>query len=332
MTMKNKEQLLYFCLNGNLRLSNYDYKFMANLQTMIRDHVRVTGNQSVLFTKLMNKYSKQLSKLGIDDAMINDLDWKTPVLESTDDYTSARITISNDEIIIKVPFNKLFIASFKRSETNNFNWNKETKEYRAAFSTSSLKIAVSSVAKYFDKVIYCEQTKSIVDAILAYDAKFWNPTLTRVGDRLVVMACNATLASHIQTLQLKADAHTFHLMSLYGIAVDPSLTEDDSFLQFSAQRCPEVEITELETVIDWMKELKCENAVIGRGLTYHASTASIVNSLSERGICAYTLSQIVSYSEVATNLMYLQHVSTSPTSLLAHKIIIIKDSRSIGTK
>ena len=57
--MKNKEQLLYFFLQGKISLSQYDYKFMANLQTMIQNQNRVTSNQADLFDKLISKYKNE---------------------------------------------------------------------------------------------------------------------------------------------------------------------------------------------------------------------------------------------------------------------------------
>ena len=55
--MKNKEQLLYFFLQGKISLSQYDYKFMANLQSIIQNNMRVTSNQAELFGKLISKYT-----------------------------------------------------------------------------------------------------------------------------------------------------------------------------------------------------------------------------------------------------------------------------------
>ena len=53
-----------FFLNGRVSLSQYDYKFMANLQGLIQNENRVTTNQAKLFDRLVEKYTKQLTKHG----------------------------------------------------------------------------------------------------------------------------------------------------------------------------------------------------------------------------------------------------------------------------
>ena len=121
--MKNKEQLLYFFLQGKISLSQYDYKFMANLLGMIQNKDRVTTNQAELFDHLISKYKKQLTKNGYDKDTLKVLPWKTMLVESTPEYTGATVYMLNDDIIISVPFNKGFISAFR----NNVSDRKSTR-------------------------------------------------------------------------------------------------------------------------------------------------------------------------------------------------------------
>ena len=98
--MKNKEQLLYFFLQGKISLSQYDYKFMANLQTMIqRDH-RVTTGQANLFDNLISKYKKQLTKCGLDKAELQKAEYtrQVAVLEAQAKKDSAQ-QLADAEVI-----------------------------------------------------------------------------------------------------------------------------------------------------------------------------------------------------------------------------------------
>lgn len=336
MEMKTKEQLLYHCLAKNLRLSNYDYRFLSNLQTMITANARVTMNQAALFDKLMRKYSKQLSKIGLQAEDIQQLEWKTPLVESLSLYTSARVNVDGDDIVLKVPFNRQFISHVNmNSKDAKFKFDTVQKEYRAPFTTSALKWACENVPAFFKEVAYCDQISGILNDLSTYTAGFWNPTLTQVGDMLVVMACNQHTASAISHIPLKNDAITFYQLSLHGVAIDPVLLGDDPFLVFASSSIASVEITELEQVFDWIKELNCETVAIGRGLTYHASTASITDSLSQRGITAHASGNLLQPTTFVnpTAVMYLQHARTLMTGTHSYgKIIMIKDSRPIGTK
>ena len=108
-------------------MSQYDYKFMANLQTMIQRDQRVTTGQATLFDNLISKYKKQLSKLGLDKAELKELEWNSTLVESTAEYTGASVILLNDELTFRVPFNKTFISKFREVKDNTFVWDKERK-------------------------------------------------------------------------------------------------------------------------------------------------------------------------------------------------------------
>jgi hypothetical protein len=150
--MTNKEQLLYFFLQGKISLSQYDYKFMANLQTIIQNNARVTSNQADLFDKLISKYKKQLVRQGLVKEELKELPWKTMIVESTSEYTGAVVSLRDNELNIRVPFNKSFISEFRNVPNNAFEWDKETKSYSATFGTTALKVAHSVLPKFFSTV------------------------------------------------------------------------------------------------------------------------------------------------------------------------------------
>ena len=160
MKMINKEQLLYFFLQGKISLSQYDYKFMANLLSMIQNQHRVTSNQATLFDNLISKYKKQLTKNGFDKDTLKALPWKTTVVESTPEYTGASVSLDDDTISIRVPFNKQFISAFRNVKNNTFDWNKDSKTYTAKFNTNAFKIAYTILPEFFHSVRYDQELQS----------------------------------------------------------------------------------------------------------------------------------------------------------------------------
>ena len=81
--MDTKEHLLYFFLQGKISLSQYDQKFLSNLQMICHEKNRVTSNQAALFDKLISKYSKQLFKNNVDVEQVKLLSWKADLVPST---------------------------------------------------------------------------------------------------------------------------------------------------------------------------------------------------------------------------------------------------------
>lgn len=334
--MKNKEQLLYFFLQGKISLSQYDYKFMANLQSMIQNNMRVTSNQAELFTKLISKYAKQLTKQGLIKEELKSLSWKTMIVESTPEYTGAVVSLIEEDINIRVPFNKTFISEFRNIHHNTFDWSKETKSYSAPFSTNALKIAYTALPKFFPTVRYDDELQAIITELQQYEGLVWNPTLMQVNRNLVVAAVNPVLAEVLAGIELQADPRTFFNLSLKGITIDPSLYENDPKKKFAANRVYEVEITEVENVIGWMKNIGCENVLIGRAARNLVDRDGLTQMIEKYGMNAAGLAFFGNkVSEGVT--MIIQH--TTPTDIRMFdlqnnisKTIVIKDSRPIEVK
>lgn len=336
MEMNTKEQLLYFFLQGKISLSQYDYKFMANLQSMIQNKNRVTSNQATLFDNLISKYNKQLTKNGLNKEELKALPWKTLVVESTEEYTGAYVYLENDSLYIRVPFNKNFITEFRNTKNNTFSWDNESKLYSAKFSTTALKVAHEVLPKFFTSVRYCKSLSNVLDELKAYANHVFNPTLYKVHDRFVVVACNATLAEQLEHVTLSLDFRTVFQLSMLGIKIDESLLTDE--LRFASDRVATMEITDVEKALEYMKRLGCTDVIIGRGLR-NVVNANAIISIAERlnmniiqGI-ANSL-KATSDPQLTSNVMMLQHTSNIGMFEPAHvnKIVVLKDSRPIEVK
>ena len=332
--MINKEQLLYFFLNGKVSLSQYDYKFMANLQTMIQNKSRVTSNQATLFDNLISKYKKQLIKNGLDKDVLKDLPWKTDLVESTPEYTGATVSLYDDELVIKVPFNKQFISSFRQVKNNNFEWDKDSKVYRATFNTTALKIANSELGKYFPTVRFGDNINKLINDISAYEAEVYNPTLRVVNGNPVIIAINHILGELTQGMDLKIDSTTLYKLSMMGVNIDPSVYSSDPRLEFASKRICEVEIDQVETAISWMKNLGCDNVIVGRGLRTQLSQEALYELIFKYGMNPLGP---MSFGKLPDGVnMLLQHTSNidirSAFAGQISKTVVLKDSRPIEVK
>jgi hypothetical protein len=333
MNMKNKEHLLYFFLQDKISLSQYDYKFMANLQTIIQREQRVTTGQATLFDNLISKYKKQLTKLGLDKDELKALEWNATVVESTTEYTGASVFLVNDELRFRVPFNKTFISKFRDIEDNTFAWDKENKLYRTDFSTTAFKIITQTLHKFFPTVKYCEELSAILTSLAEIESgtTVWNPTLCMINERLVVAACNPVIGELIATTELALEPNILFKLNQMGIEIDQSILPDDDKLQFSANEVYEVELVDVEKVIGWMKNIGCENVVIGRGLRSTINQEQLVGMITKYGMKPLGP---LSYGKLPDGVsMLMQHTSSvnnrNPFTGSVSKTVVLKDSRPI---
>ena len=331
--METKEQLLYFFLQGKISLSQYDYKFMANLQTIIHNENRVTSNQADLFNRLVVKYKKQLAKNEIDESVAISLPWKSFFVESTPEYTGATVNILDDEITIRVPFNKVFISKFREIKNNPFNWNKERKIYTSSFCTEALKIATTELHMYFSTVQYCGVIQKILEDLKQYEAEIWDPTLKLVNGKLIVAAITPALADAIGDLQLNLEPTTLYKLSQYGVNIDPTIVQNDQFLKFASERTTQVDASEISEVCDMIKKLGCNTVLWGRGLAHGKLGKEIRKAFSDSGITVYDKVSYSSekYEDVPMCISIYENYD-NPISSKVGKMITVKDSRPIEIK
>ena len=329
--MKNKEQLLYFFLQGKISLSQYDYKFMANLQTMIQNNARVTSNQADLFDKLISKYKKQLTNNGLVNGELKALPWKTMVVESTPEYIGASVKLMGDDITIKVPFNKTFIGQFRSVENNTYSWDNLEKLYRAPFSTIALKMAHTVLPKFFPCVRYCDTLEPIINELVKYEKLIWNPTAKKINDKLVIVASNEILGSLITEQDLVITPKNLFNLTRMGITIDQEVYQNDEKLTFASNYSYQTDHSDLERTISWMKNVGCENVILGRGLRSVSWRDEFSSTVEKYGM---KVLGPLSYGNVPSGIsMIVQHVSNVDSRQMftgsISKTIVIQDSRPI---
>lgn len=327
--MDCKEQLLQFFLQ-DINLSQYDQKFLSNLQLIVHRDNRITSNQSDLFDKLVEKYNRQLSKYGLVKEALKELKWQASVVVSSPEFTGAKISLDDDKIVLKVPFNKTFIAKFREIPSNPFEWQRDERVYTAPYSTYGLKILKENLHKYFFIVHICNQVEAILLKLKEYEAEIWDPTLVKINDRLVILAINPILGDIVKDIELNADAKTMFKLSRLGIKIHPSLIVD-SKTKFASEFITEVDIDDVPTVVEWFAELGVTHILMGKGLTMNNSSVrrSVVSAIEKcRGD--------IPIDEEIPPLVFQYHTNPDTRAYYStdaiSKCVIIKNSRPIEVK
>jgi hypothetical protein len=264
----SKDQLAHYMINGHLHLSKKDYGFFNNIKSIVHNNKPVTSNQNKLFDKLLTKYQRQLHKLNLSVEELISLPWKVEVLESKQEYLDAYISIENDTIIIRSPFNNKFIQIFRKIPLNEFVWDKVKRIYTAPLSTYQLRIAVDIVSKCYEDVVYCDNVKSILKQIEEYNnIKYWQPTLVKINNNFYIVATNNSLNDSIKHIELNDDPKTFYLLSQYGVTIHEDLLSDE-YSKFASEYFTEVDSKDLLDLCDWLNNLNVEYVFTSRDLVY----------------------------------------------------------------
>jgi hypothetical protein len=276
---------------SNLRLSRVDHKFLVSLKSFAYDKKQVTTNQYDLFKKIINKYSKQLSKNNFDITDLLELKWSCTLIESSPAYTETYIKLSDSKIITKSPYNKDFVSALRKNPIYSLMWNRELKQHELDFNTNNLRDLIELATRSYPVVNYCDNIQALLNKIKSYeDVKHWNPTLVYKNELLYIGASNSFVMDAIENIELNFNLDTLSNLSTHGITIDKSVIDhvistteySQKQVLFSAQFDPMVEVTDIQSVILWLSELKCD-VVFGNW----RETSNINKMLAEVNIPCY---------------------------------------------
>ena len=256
--LKTAEHVAHFMM-GSISLSRFDKKFVESLQLL----KQVTTNQVELFYKIIYKYRRQLSKHELDADKLIHLPWTIKVIESAPQYTDGHVSIEDNQIIFKCPYNKNFIDAFRKEDTNTFVWDKERKQYSTEYSTHSLKLLVYTSNKFFKTVHYCNVVSSLLDTVKEYkDVKYWQPTLTRINGNLFIVSITEQLDEVLGDMILDTTPATVSKLVYHGVHIDESIYDiNDERQTFISNRVYEMEVTDVLNIVPWLLEIKCDYVV-----------------------------------------------------------------------
>ena len=279
--LKTAEHIAHFMV-GNISLSRFDKKFVESLQVL----KQVTTNQVELFYRIIYKYRRQLGKHELDADTLIHLPWTIKVVESAPQYTDGHISIEDNQIIFKCPYNKNFIDAFRKEDTNTFVWDKERRQYSTEYSTHSLKLLVYTANKFFKTMHYCDIVTSLLDTIKEYkDAKYWQPTLTRINGNLFIVATTERLDEVLGDMVLDTRPITISTLVYHGVHIDESTYDNNDAKQtFISNRVYEMEVSDVLNIVPWLLEIECDYVVFTGNRILTDVRKSLRDELTKAGI------------------------------------------------
>lgn len=292
--INTKEELIYFMQCGMISLSKYDLRFIQNLHLYTAKHNPLTSNQVNLFDKLVEKYKRQLKKHGLAFDKLEKLPWKSEIIPSDPKFTEAFISIENNKITLRSPFNNKFISALSKTQYNTLKWLPDKKIYESNYSTEALKKVVGLTHKFYNKVNYCPVVQDLINKISDYSADYWTPTLVKCNDRFIIAAINDKLAEAIKDIPLSDDPVTLSMLATYGINIDEDITNGDKFLEFASRYITEVDFKDLDIFIDWLKHIDCDCVFMAAqaGMKIHYRKI-LTDKLKEKGIPVDTRNNMI---------------------------------------
>lgn len=324
-----KEQVVSYMIAGHVHLSKKDYGFFSNINNISKGNNPITSNQDKLFNKLLVKYKKQLSKLNINIETIQNLPWKVGVIESKQEFLEAKLSIKDNNIIIKAPFNTKFIQNFRNVPLNTFEWDKIKKCYTAPFRTYNLKIATETITKFYTDVNYCEEIIKILTELKEYESvRYWEPTLVKQNNNLYIYGLNEHVYENIKNLELTDDPKTLFVLSQYGIKIDDTVTGANQILKFAGNFDVKIDLEYFDFLCTILHELEVDHVFTTREIIYNKNISNEIKlKLLNYGISCRNLN-----TSINTNNAVL--LKTSSSNYISHhsnicKIITLTNSRPI---
>jgi hypothetical protein len=283
---KTAEQLVYF-MKSNLSLNRFDERFLSSVQNL----TSITTNQVELFYKIVYKYRRQFLQHDLFVENLIQLPWKLPVIESLPAYTNAHVITESDKIIFRCPYNREFINNFNKNSINTFKWIREKKQYESKYGQYELKMLLNSIDKYFKEIKLCDKTLKLISDLETYkDVTYWQPTLVKVNNRIMLAATNETLNNIISEQDYSTDLASLSKLVSYGVTIDPSLydvTDDKS--NFFTKYFSKYDVKDIPVIVSWIKELKCDQVLIYGLFTHHPFKQNFLNELKKYGIKSVNL-------------------------------------------
>lgn len=330
--MLDKVSLLSYMVQGHVHLSRKDYGFFHNVKTIIQDKNPITSNQAKLFDKLIQKYQRQLEKLGYKYETLSNLPWKCEIVDTRPEFLEAKVYLYKDKILVKSPFNTNFIKEFRKVTQGVFDWDKQKRLYQGNYSTYNLKVVLDCVSKHYDTVSYCKEINLVLSEMESYkNCKFWTPTLVKCNDRYIVAAMNENLNTVLEGLNFDNDPKTLFQLSQYGVKIDDSVLTDD-LSRFASEFFTSIDLDKLDTYASYLKKMYVDSVVLTRDLLYTKEISKEIKSIfSKHNIETLSLTEHNGDDTVLVN--YRLRISHDDSyKYKASKIVSITNSRPVVVK
>ena len=329
-----KEELVTYLTLGHVHVSRQDYQFFSNL-IKINIEANVTTGQDKLLNKLLDKYKRQLVKLGHDVEQLKQLEWRKPLIETTEEYKKAYLNLEGNELIFKSPFSKKFLNDLRsEGDDNTFIWNKSKKVYVSNASTMALKIILRVARKSFEQLHVCDQLYDTLSSLVELEHNVWTPTLTQSNGYFYIRAMNAALHEALRDVELNDDPKTLYNLTRYGIEFDDSVVKNE-LQTFASSYYYETDTDHLYDVIEYIQQLGItEVRVESQALYSNTLYKDLRNKLIESGIDILTHNQLkdLDRDEYPILLSFKTRKYIPQYSKNACKVVAIRNSTPVDIK
>jgi len=289
MKPSTKEQLIFY-MSNKLSLGTYDKKFINNI--LGKQHI--TTNQATLLDKIIIRYHKQFLKNELNSEELVKLPWTKDPIQSLPEYTESYISIQEDTIILKTPYNASYVKEIKKLPYT-LTWNKtDTDKYwSVVFCTETLKQVIDITEKHYSKINYCEKTKEIINYLSYFeDCKYWNPTLVYRNDRYMLFAANEPLYNRLIDELNNIDILAISRLVMFGVSMDESvklhlidLLKDEEKVNFILSANVDIDIHELPLLFENLSVIQSDFVILGPTITRKLNVKEkIKNKLVEKNI------------------------------------------------
>jgi hypothetical protein len=216
-------------------------------------------------------------KLDADELLL--LTWKCNTIASSPHYTNASISILDDKIIFRSPFNKGFLTALKKDPIYTMEWMRDKRQYEIAYGVTNLKALILMSADHFNAIDYCPITTQIINSLSEYESiKYWEPTLIYNNGHYYVSACNDILYDYIKDIPLTNDLKMVADYVQYGIHISDSVIqhfidiEDPMKVALAVSYRVECEVRDLDFALKWLIELGCDSIVLPGRATHKSNS------------------------------------------------------------
>ena len=124
-----------------------------------------------------------------------------------------------------------------------------------------------------------------MDDVLEYDdMRYWQPTLIKRNENLYVVATNESLNTVLGDMQLSDDVDTFITLSKHGVSIGSEFYKDDPKLKFMCESVTNVEHWQMDSMIEWLKEMKCELVVLSGFSSINLAKKKLIDLLRDANL------------------------------------------------
>ena len=127
-----------FSFEPAISLARYDVNVLSTMTNTTVSKDPLTERQGELACKIILKYERQLAKIGVDVSPVNNPVWRVPLRRM--DYSQS-ISIKDDVIIVKFPFNTTLIdeiKKFAKDSQGSSVWSPSNKVWEVALTEYNL--------------------------------------------------------------------------------------------------------------------------------------------------------------------------------------------------